>query len=59
VILARASLGCYLFYTLLASLPSLAGVLFIYSSFGSLCLFLLSYSVLVGELFYVGMFLAF
>jgi len=49
--------GIYLFYTLLASLPSLAGIVFIYSSFGSLCQFLLSDSVLVDELFYVFGFL--
>jgi NADH-quinone oxidoreductase subunit M len=46
-----------LLYSLLASLPSLAGILFTYSSFGSLFLFLLHDSVLVGGLFYVGMFL--
>ena len=45
----RASI--YLFYALLASLPSLAGILFIYSSFSSLCLFLLHDSVLVGSCF--------
>jgi hypothetical protein len=36
-----------------------AGVVFIYSSFGLLYLFLLSDSVSVGGLFYVGMSLAF
>jgi NADH-ubiquinone oxidoreductase chain 4 len=36
-----------------------AGVIFIYSSFSLLCLFLLSDSVSVGGLFYVGMLLAF
>jgi len=51
--------GICLFYNLLASLPSLAGNVFINSSFGSLCLFLLSDSVFIGGLFYVGMFLAF
>ena len=30
-----------LFYTLLASLPLLVGILFVYNSLGSLCLFLL------------------
>jgi len=34
--------GIYLlFYTLLASLPLLVGILFVYNSLGSLCLFLL------------------
>jgi NADH-ubiquinone oxidoreductase chain 4 len=32
---------CLLFYTLLASLPLLVGILFVNSSLGSLCLFLL------------------
>jgi NADH-ubiquinone oxidoreductase chain 4 len=47
--------GIYLlFYTLLASLPLLVGILFIYNSLGSLCLFLLSGNKnLVGDLFYV------
>jgi len=51
--------GICLFYTSLAYLPSLAGNVFINSSFGSFSLFLLSDSVFVGGLFYVGMFLAF
>jgi formate hydrogenlyase subunit 3/multisubunit Na+/H+ antiporter MnhD subunit len=39
----RVQAGIYLlFYTLLASLPLLVGILFIYNSLGSLCLFLLS-----------------
>jgi len=43
-----------LFYTLLASLPLLVGILFIYNSLGSLCLFLLCCnSPLVSGLFYV------
>jgi NADH-ubiquinone oxidoreductase chain 4 len=38
----RVQAGIYLlFYTLLASLPLLVGILFIYNSLGSLCLFLL------------------
>ena len=45
-----------MFYTLLASLPLLVGILFIYNSLGSLCLFLLCVnSSLVGGLFYVCM----
>jgi len=49
-----------LFYTLLASLPLLVGILFIYSSLGSLCLFLLcGNNSLVGGLFYVWMVFAF
>nr|YP_009250618.1 NADH dehydrogenase subunit 4 [Heterotermes malabaricus]AMX22947.1 NADH dehydrogenase subunit 4 [Heterotermes malabaricus] len=55
----RVQAGIYLlFYTLLASLPLLVGILFIYSSLGSLCLFLLSGGV-AGGLFYVCMVLAF
>nr|YP_009250566.1 NADH dehydrogenase subunit 4 [Heterotermes cf. paradoxus AUS88]YP_009250579.1 NADH dehydrogenase subunit 4 [Heterotermes cf. paradoxus AUS103]AMX22895.1 NADH dehydrogenase subunit 4 [Heterotermes cf. paradoxus AUS88]AMX22908.1 NADH dehydrogenase subunit 4 [Heterotermes cf. paradoxus AUS103] len=55
----RIQAGVYLlFYTLLASLPLLVGILFIYSSLGSLCLFLLQGGV-VGGLFYVCMVLAF
>jgi len=40
----RIQAGIYLlfFLTLLASLPLLFGILFIYNSLGSLCLFLLS-----------------
>jgi len=42
-----------LFYTLLASLPLLVGILFVYSSLGSLCLFLLCVNnSLVGGLVY-------
>jgi len=38
----RVQAGIYLFfYTLLASLPLLVGILFVYNSLGSLCLFLL------------------
>jgi NADH-ubiquinone oxidoreductase chain 4 len=57
----RVQAGIYLlFYTLLASLPLLVGILFIYNSLGSLCLFLLSgNSSLVGGLFYVCMVFAF
>jgi NADH-ubiquinone oxidoreductase chain 4 len=54
----RVQAGIYLlFYTLLASLPLLVGILFIYNS---LCLFLLSGSrYLVGDLFYVCIVFAF
>ena len=57
----RVQAGIYLlFYTLLASLPLLVGILFIYSSLGSLCLFLLcGGDLLVGGLFYVCMVFAF
>ena len=42
---------CLLFYTLLASLPLLVGILFVYNSLGSLCLFMLcGSSSLVGGL---------
>ena len=53
----RVQAGIYLlFYTLLASLSLLVGILFVYNSLGSLCLFLLSGSdSLVGGLFYVCM----
>nr|AMX22687.1 NADH dehydrogenase subunit 4 [Coptotermes heimi]AMX22700.1 NADH dehydrogenase subunit 4 [Coptotermes heimi] len=55
----RIQAGVYLlFYTLLASLPLLIGILYIYSSLGSLCFFLLRGGV-VGGLFYVCMVLAF
>ena len=49
--------GIYLlFYTLLASLPLLVGILFIYISLGSLCLFFLcGDNSLVGGLYYVCM----
>jgi NADH-ubiquinone oxidoreductase chain 4 len=57
----RVQAGIYLFfYTLLAPLPLLVGILFIYSSLGSLCLFLLSgKNSLVGGLFYICMVFAF
>nr|YP_009350632.1 NADH dehydrogenase subunit 4 [Bulbitermes laticephalus]AQP27508.1 NADH dehydrogenase subunit 4 [Bulbitermes laticephalus] len=57
----RVQAGVYLlFYTLLASLPLLVGILFIYNSLGSLCLFLLGGNKdLVGDLFYVCMVFAF
>nr|WNL54337.1 NADH dehydrogenase subunit 4 [Amitermes foreli] len=57
----RVQAGIYLlFYTLLASLPLLVGILFVYNSLGSLCLFLLSGNCsLVGGLFYVCMVFAF
>ena len=57
----RVQAGIYLlFYTLLASLPLLVVILFIYNSLGSLCLFLLcSSSSLVGGLFYVCIVFAF
>lgn len=55
----KVQAGICLFCTLLASLPSLAGNVFINSSFSSLCLFLLCGSVFIGGLFYVGMLLTF
>jgi len=57
----RIQAGVYLlFYTLLASLPLLVGILYIYDSLGSLCLFLLCGSGdLVSGLFYVCMVFAF
>ena len=57
----RVQAGIYLlFYTLLASLPLLVGILFIYNSLGSLCLFLLcGGNSLVGGLFYVCIVFAF
>ena len=53
--------GIYLlFYTLLVSLPQLDGILFVYNSLGSLCLFLLcGDNSLVGGLFYVCIVFAF
>jgi NADH-ubiquinone oxidoreductase chain 4 len=50
----RVQAGIYLlFYTLLASLPLLVAMLFIYSSLGSLCLYLFCWnSSLVGGLVY-------
>lgn len=57
----RVQAGIYLlFYTLLASLPLLVGILFVYNSFGSLCLYLLCGKGFVGGgLFYVCMIFAF
>nr|WMY24009.1 NADH dehydrogenase subunit 4 [Psammotermes sp.] len=56
----RVQAGVYLlFYTLLASLPLLVGILYVYSSLGSLCLFLLWGDLSVGWLFYLCMILAF
>lgn len=56
----RVQAGIYLlFYTLLASLPLLVGILFIYGSLGSLFLCLLRGGVSVGGLFYVCIVLAF
>jgi NADH-ubiquinone oxidoreductase chain 4 len=57
----RVQAGIYLlFYTLLASLPLLVGILFTYNSLGSLCLFMLCGSgYLVNTLFYVCMVFAF
>jgi NADH-ubiquinone oxidoreductase chain 4 len=57
----RVQAGIYLlFYTLLASLPLLVGILYVYDSLGSLCLFLLNDNkYLVGNLFYVCMVFAF
>jgi NADH-ubiquinone oxidoreductase chain 4 len=57
----RVQAGIYLlFYTLLASLPLLVGILFIYNNLCSLCLFLLwSGSGFSGGLFYVCMIFAF
>jgi NADH-ubiquinone oxidoreductase chain 4 len=57
----RIQAGIYLlFYTLLASLPLLVGILFVYNSLGSLCLFMLCEGkILVGSLFYVCIIFAF
>nr|YP_009351685.1 NADH dehydrogenase subunit 4 [Ruptitermes arboreus]AQP30387.1 NADH dehydrogenase subunit 4 [Ruptitermes arboreus] len=57
----RVQAGIYLlFYTLLASLPLLVGILFIYDYFGSVCIYLLCGSdFLGGGLFYVCMVFAF
>nr|AQP27213.1 NADH dehydrogenase subunit 4 [Odontotermes sp. BDIT087] len=57
----RVQAGIYLlFYTLLASLPLLVGILFIYNHLCSLCFFLLYGDVsLAGVLFYVCMVFAF
>ena len=57
----RVQAGIYLlFYTLLASLPLLVGILFVYNSLGSLCLFLLcGDSFLFGGFFYVCIVFAF
>ena len=49
-----------MFYTLLASLPLLVGILFVYNSLGSLFLFLLyGDNFLVGNLFYICIIFAF
>jgi len=57
----RVQAGIYLlFYTLLASLPLLVGILFVYDSFGSLCLYLLCNNGFAGGgLFYVCIVFAF
>nr|QAX91189.1 NADH dehydrogenase subunit 4 [Parrhinotermes sp. B MW-2019] len=57
----RVQAGIYLlFYTLLASLPLLIGILFVYYSLGSLCLFLFFNSLVSSSwIFYVCMVLAF
>jgi NADH-ubiquinone oxidoreductase chain 4 len=57
----RVQAGIYLlFYILLASLPLLVGILFIYNISGSLCLFLLCGNAsLFGGLFYVCIVFAF
>jgi len=57
----RVQAGIYLlFYILLAFLPLLVGIIFVYDSLGSLCLFLLcGNDSLVGGLFYVCMVFAF
>jgi NADH-ubiquinone oxidoreductase chain 4 len=49
-----------LFYRLLASFPLRVGILFVYNSLGSLCLFILcGNNSLVGGLFYVCIIFAF
>jgi len=57
----RIQAGIYLlFYTLLASLPLLVGILFVYNSLGSLFLFVLcGSSSFSGVLFYVCIIFAF
>nr|QAX91304.1 NADH dehydrogenase subunit 4 [Schedorhinotermes sp. THAI084]QAX91317.1 NADH dehydrogenase subunit 4 [Schedorhinotermes sp. 2 MW-2019] len=57
----RVQAGVYLlFYTLLASLPMLIGILYIYYSLGSLCLFMFDGSFVSGSfIFYLCMVLAF
>jgi NADH-ubiquinone oxidoreductase chain 4 len=57
----RVQAGIYLlFFTLLASLPLLVRILFIYNISGSLCLFLLfGDASLLGGLFYVCIVFAF
>nr|YP_009250761.1 NADH dehydrogenase subunit 4 [Rhinotermes hispidus]AMX23114.1 NADH dehydrogenase subunit 4 [Rhinotermes hispidus]URH16770.1 NADH dehydrogenase subunit 4 [Rhinotermes hispidus] len=56
----RVQAGIYLlFYTLLASLPLLVGILFVYHSLGSLCLFLLGDFFCGSWIFYLCMVLAF
>ena len=56
----RVQAGIYLlFYTLLASLPLLVGILFVYNSLGALCLFILcGNNSLLDGLFYVCMIFA-
>nr|WHM51571.1 NADH dehydrogenase subunit 4 [Acorhinotermes subfusciceps] len=56
----RIQAGIYLlFYTLLASLPLLIGILFVYSFTGSLCLFLFNGISCGSWIFYLCMVLAF
>nr|QAX91072.1 NADH dehydrogenase subunit 4 [Schedorhinotermes sp. 7 MW-2019] len=57
----RVQAGVYLlFYTLLASLPMLIGILYIYYSLGSLCLFMFDGSFVSSSwIFYLCMVLAF
>nr|WHM51766.1 NADH dehydrogenase subunit 4 [Rugitermes flavicinctus] len=56
----RLQAGIYLlFYTLLASLPMLVGIFYIYDFFSSTCFFLLLGSNLFGYLFYFCMIFAF
>nr|QAX91111.1 NADH dehydrogenase subunit 4 [Parrhinotermes sp. C MW-2019] len=57
----RVQAGIYLlFYTLLASLPLLIGILFVYYSLGSLCLFIFFDSLVSSSwIFYICMVLAF
>nr|URX53429.1 NADH dehydrogenase subunit 4 [Rugitermes unicolor] len=56
----RLQAGIYLlFYTLLASLPMLVGIFYIYNFFSSTCFFLLLGNNLFGSLFYFCMIFAF
>nr|AIY61940.1 NADH dehydrogenase subunit 4 [Rugitermes sp. A TB-2014] len=56
----RLQAGIYLlFYTLLASLPMLVGIFYIYNFFSSTCFFLLVGNNLFGGLFYFCMIFAF